>query len=487
MLKNLITDMGKYLPAQVVPAIVGMISIPIFTRLFTPAEYGNYILVLATVGVFMTISGWLSLSVIRFYPAAERDGRLEAFYGSIARLMLPTSAVLTLLFAVLILLIQSRFTPRLSHLMWIGVLVFIVSAFFVLLQQFPRARRQIGLYSGFIIWKSITAAGFGIGLVIVFHFGVEGLLWGSVFSLAISLPLLWKKSLGSISLASPDSVTRTLEMARYSFPLVAGNLAAWILSLSDRYILQFLRGSREVGVYSAGYNVSEGSIMALITLFGLAFAPLAIHIWEKEGEARSKEFLSKVTRLYLLVCIPAVVGLSVLARPVMNVMTGQSYFEGYKVIPLIAPGIFFLGLAVIFQAGFSFHKRTGFIPIFVMASGLLNVALNLLFVPLYGYIAAAFTTLISYAVLLLLAIFFSRRIFLWDFPFKTFAKVGFAAVVMGVAIFLINSVLNWSPPLRLTSGIGLGIVVYTLVLFLVGELKKEEIRMVFNLKSIFLK
>jgi len=467
--------MGKYLPAQVVPAIVGVISIPIVTRLFTPAEYGNYILVLATVGVFTTISGWLSLSVIRFYPAAERDGRLEEFYGSIARLMLPSTAVLALLFSAFLLVIQSRITPRLSHLMWIGVLVFIVSASFDLLQHFPRARRQIGLYSGFIIWKSITAAGFGIGLVIVFHFGVEGLLWGSVFSLAISLPLLWKKTLGSISLASPDSVARTREMARYSLPLIAGNLAGWILSLSDRYVLQFYRGSGEVGVYSAGYNISERSIMALITLFGLAFAPLAIHIWEKEGEARSKEFLNKLTRLYLLVCIPSVVGLSVLARPVMKIMTPGNYFEGNRIIPLIAAGIFFLGLSIIFQAGLVFHKRTGFITISVIISGLFNVVFNFLLVPIYGYIAAAITTLFSYSLLLTLTIFLSRRFFSWEFPYKTLIKAGCAALVMGGVIFLINIFINRAAPFKLISGIGVGVIVYFSLLLLSRELKAREI------------
>jgi len=66
-------------------------------------------------------------------------------------------------------------------------------------------------------------------------------------------------------------------MAKYSFPLVLGNLAAWVLSLSDRYILEFFRGSQEVGIYSASYAISEKSIFLLVSLFMLASGPISMN------------------------------------------------------------------------------------------------------------------------------------------------------------------------------------------------------------------
>ena len=81
MIQEFIKDLGKYLPAQVVPAIVGFFSIPIITRLFLPADYGNYALALATVSILSAIAGWLSMSIIRFHPVYEREGELEEFYS----------------------------------------------------------------------------------------------------------------------------------------------------------------------------------------------------------------------------------------------------------------------------------------------------------------------------------------------------------------------------------------------------------------------
>lgn len=68
MSKSFINDIYKYLPSQVIPAVVGFISIPVITRLFPPGDYGNYVLIMATTGVLLTLTGWLSMLIIRFYP-----------------------------------------------------------------------------------------------------------------------------------------------------------------------------------------------------------------------------------------------------------------------------------------------------------------------------------------------------------------------------------------------------------------------------------
>ncbi|GAH45819.1 unnamed protein product, partial [marine sediment metagenome] len=118
MIKNLIRDMGKYLPAQVIPAIVGFISIPIITRLFPPEQYGNYILVMATVSIFSTIVGWLSMSIIRFYPAYERDGKLNEFYGNIIKLTVISIIVMSLIALGILVILKPHISMKLYSLMW---------------------------------------------------------------------------------------------------------------------------------------------------------------------------------------------------------------------------------------------------------------------------------------------------------------------------------------------------------------------------------
>lgn len=477
MVGNLLKDMVKYLPAQVVPGIVGFISIPIITHLFPPGEYGNYILVMGTISMFSTIVGWLSLSIIRFYPAYERDKKLDEFYGTVLKMTFISILVFSFIFSILLLVLKSYISARLYPLMWIGVLLFILTSCFLLLLEFLRAKRQISWYGGFKIWNCIAAIGFGILLVIAFHFGVDGLLWGSVLSLVVAFPFLWKISVGKAPLRSKKiSIPLTSQIAKYGFPLAIGNLAAGILSLSDRYFLEFFRSSQEVGIYSASYGISEHGIMLISALFALTTGSIVYNIWEKEGEEKSKEFLNKLTRYYLLICIPAVVGLSVLAKPLITILTVQEYHEGYQIVPLVALGAFFLGLQHRFYPGINFYRKTHFIMFSIIVTGLLNIGLNFLLVPQYGYPAAAFTTLISYVFLLVLIVAVSRRFFIWEFPFKSLGKVICASAIMGVVVYTVGNDLTSSALLNIIISVCVGIVVYLLMLFLVREIREEEIQ-----------
>jgi len=484
MIRYLFKDMAEYFPSMAIPAIVGILALPIVTHLFPPADYGNYVLVIATVSILSTLVGWVSMSVVRFYPAYEKEGKTAEFTELTIKLTF-LSIFVILVFSLCILLPLKGYIPEnLYYLLSVGIIAFILTSCFDVLLTFLRIKRRIKWYSVFFMWKSITALVFGVLFVILFHLGVEGLLWGTVLSVGLVLPVLWKIAVGKLRIADKGiPLQPTIEIAKYSFPLVVGNLAAWILSLSDRYVLEFYRGTHEVGIYSISYQISEYSIIFVISLFALAFNPLAIITWEKEGEKASQKFVSKGTRYFLLLCIPAVVGISVLRNPILNVLSTPEYYAGAKIIPLVVSGVFFLGLMQRFGAGLSFYKKTGLFMFCIITSGLLNLGLNFLLIPKYGYMAAAVTTLISYAFLLVLIIFVSRRFFIWDFPFKSLGKISCASIVMGVVVYYIGNSLTSSALINLISGMLVGVTVYVVMLLLLREPQKEEIKELQELKN----
>jgi len=66
MVHNFVKDFIKYLPAQLAPALVGFLSIPVITKAYNPEQYGNYSLVLASIAVLMTFAGWVPTAIISF-------------------------------------------------------------------------------------------------------------------------------------------------------------------------------------------------------------------------------------------------------------------------------------------------------------------------------------------------------------------------------------------------------------------------------------
>ncbi|MHA1341273.1 MAG: lipopolysaccharide biosynthesis protein [Promethearchaeota archaeon] len=482
-------DTSKYLPAQLAPGIIGFISIPIITRIFLPEDYGNYRLVMASVMVLINLAGWLPISIIRYYPVYENKKLLDLFIKNILMLTFITISFISLFFLIFVFSIKNLISSKLYLLMLIGILVFIVMSLYYVLLHFLRSKREVNLYSGFAVWVSIISFGSGLGLIFLFKFGMEALLYGIILSVIVILPLLWKKAIGSLTnVFIKVNISLVKEIAKYSFPLVAGNLAAWILSLSDRYFLQFFRGPEEVGIYSASYNISEKSIMLINTLFFLASGPLLINIWENKGKKKSAEFLSEITRYYLIICMPIFFSMNILNELIISIMTGKQYFEGHKIIFFVTLGILFLGIQQIFQAGFLLYKKTKYITFFICLSSFLNLFLNFLFIPKYGYFGAAFTTLISYALLLLLMIFYSRRFYIWRFPFKSLIKVIFSCSIMGGVVYIVSSNLILNNLANLIFSVFLGGIIYFILLFLFNEftpIEKKHISKLFNIVHYF--
>lgn len=482
MIADLFKDMSKYLPSQIVPAIMRIITIPIITRLFAPGEYGIYTLVLATVSVLVIIVGWLPTSIIRFYPIYNRDSRLEEFNSTILILAVLSVGIVFLAFTGSILFAKALFSKDLYSLLRIGSLLFVVTAFFEILQYFLRVKRRVGWYSTFSVWKSVASVALGLALVLILRQGIEGLLWGALLSTAVILPVLWKVSVGKpLIKRSSISIKLASQLARYGFPLVTANLAAWILNLSDRYVLEFFRGSHEVGVYSVSYNLSAQSIMFLASLFMLASGPIGMNIWENEGEKASQEFISKITKYYLIFSIAAVVGISALGKQIIRILTVQEYYDGYRTIPFVTLGAFFLGLQQRYHAGLLFYKKTHLIMFSILSAGLLNLGLNFLLVPKYGYMAAAVTTLISYAFLLMMLVIASQRFFVWKFPIKTLGRVMSASMVMWVVVYYVGNSLTSSALFNLIVGICVGVVLYFIMLFLLREPMTGEIQELRNI------
>jgi len=110
----------------------------------------------------------------------------------------------------------------------------------------------------------------------------------------------------------------------------------------------------------------------------------------------------------------------------------------------------------------------------VLSAALLNIGLNFLLVPKFGYMAAAITTFISYAFMLILVILVSRRFFVWEFPFKSLAKTASASGVMALVIYPVGNSITASPLINLIIAVFLGAAVYLVTLFLLKEIQPEE-------------
>jgi O-antigen/teichoic acid export membrane protein len=260
--------------------------------------------------------------------------------------------------------------------------------------------------------------------------------------------------------------------------LLATNLAGWILALSDRYMIEHFRNSHEVGLYSISYSLADRSVQLIVSLMILSSAPIAMKMWETKGIAATSLFVRDLTKYYIIITLPAAVGLSLLAKPILQLLATQSFYEGYKIMPLVAASVFLFGFQRNFQLGLLFYKKTHLIMYVLLIAGLINIALNIYFIPIYGFIAAGYTTLFSYAIFAVLIIFISRKYFIFQFPFKTLLKALVSVVAMSLVVLYTLCLNLESATETILISIILGIVIYFLLLFIMKEFNKNTIRSV---------
>lgn len=484
MIKQFVKDTAQYFPALLIPAIISLFAIPIITRLFPPDTYGKYTLTIVTLSYLQAFSiSAISLSIVRFFPIYQQKKETSKFKLNLIIQTLILSVLISALFLLVLSFLSPHISQDISYLMRVGILLFISTGFVSVLNTLLRSQFRAGWYTFSNIWISAVGTGLGLILVIIFHFGIDGLLWGTIIAAASAIAIIWGISIGKIKFEkSALSLKPAFEMAAYGFPLVPIGISSLLLSNCDRYIIQLFRGSFEVGVYSAGYTAAQSCIIPISALITLAAGPISIHLWETKGEGPTSEFLNRVTRYYLMLAIPAAMGLTVLCKPIIAILTGASYHESYRVVPWVAFGLLLLGLQQWFQSALMYHKKTKVALLYFIPTALLNIVLNFILVPIYGYMAAAITTLVCYIILLALGIIISRRFLIWEFPIKSLLRITVASLIMSGLVFGLSYAIKFSL-LSLLLLVCLGVISYGVVLFFIRELQYSEINGLVELKA----
>lgn len=473
-IRGLLIDLVQYVPARVAPYFVGLVTLPVVVHLFSPAEYGDYVLVTTVVSLLVMGCTWLTNSIIRFLPRYEVSGRLSEFYNTVSALALVSMAALVLPSVGALILAGGHVSHALISLGRIGLALAAVSVCFEVLEAFLSAKRASGWYSFFAVWRSISGPLVGIALALFWRRSVGSLIVGQALCMAVVLPWMFGLAWTRRQLRGTLSVQLAKEMAQYGFPMVAGLLGYWVINASDRYILELFRGSHEVGIYSLSYAVSGGVVSSISSVFFLASSPAAMHLFERHGLDAGKPFLTQLTRLYLLTALPATFALGALGRPILKIFASASYLEGYRVMPLVAFSAFVGGVFHGFELPLAYAKRTEIFMVCTGFAALLTVGLNLLAVPRYGYMGAAAMTIVAYSAAYVPIPFISRRYLVWRFPFVDLLKVTCASSVMAGVMYYVGNT-SYLPVLpAVAAAVFLGGLGYLAVLVALGGLHRDE-------------
>ena len=469
------SDAAVYVPVRLVPAFTSLITTRVFTEAIGRADYGAFYLVSATASFLAAIAvNWLQSSSIRFFWPSKREGRIDNYLASIvwtALLTLTGTAVVTGFAA---WLARDSIDHLVMRLIPVALVYFIANFYTTALLQILRAAKRARAFARLQVATTIVVTVASLGFVWVGRWGSAGILAGAAIGNLILAPFI-VRSLQEEGSLSPRHIDAGMlrQLVSYGLPLVPGGLAVWALVLLDRFVLGLFRGPSEVGLYSVAYGLGD-KIMQLVTMpLLLTMMPSLVETYEKQGERLAERVQTHFTRYFAILTFPLLAGLGAASPVFMAVFTGPAYRSAYGVLALVAAGSMISSFAQVASAGLGLHKRTTIIMIDSLIAAALNVGLNVLLIPRYGYMACAWNTLFSYAFLLALTWIQSRRFMRWVVPWAALTRVAAAALCMAAVVYAMTANLPFGLAL-LAAQFFVGVCVYASLLVVFKGIRREE-------------
>lgn len=190
------------------------------------------------------------------------------------------------------------------------------------------------------------------------------------------------------------------------FPIVFHALSQNILGQSDRVMMQSMRiDSIQIGIYSLFYSLSS-ILSTILNALNNSWCPFYYDYISKNDWKN----INTKTRNYIELFTVLSVGFLLLSKEVTYIMADKSYWNGINIIPILVFSIYFMFMYQFFVNFEFFHKKTKIIAFGTISSGLLNILLNLIFIPKFGMYGAAIATAISYFSLFVAHAFLVKKV-----------------------------------------------------------------------------
>lgn len=481
-IKSLVKDTAIYGLSSIIGRFLNWCLVPMYTIMFPAAEYGvvTYIYsIVALVMVFLTYG--METGFFRF--ARREDYDLSQVYTT----TLTSIGTTSVLFVALVLMFLSPISQAMEcgntpSFVWIMAVTVAIDAFtaipFAYLRYKQRAMRfamlklvniglNIGLNLFFILlcpwlwnWAPDTISWFYNP-----HYGIGYIFVANLISSGVILLLLFPEILGE-KYAFNGRLLKT--MLVFSFPLLIAGLAGIMNQHVDKILYPQLisdpvEAMTGLGIYGANYKIAVVMIM-FIQAFRFAYEPL---MFSRKSDDRQHSLNSyRDAMKFFVICALLIFLVVMFYLDFLKYFIAPSYFEGLKVVPILLMAELCYGIFFNLSLWYKNIDKTYWAIVFTLIGFVVMVALNVIFVPGYGYMACAWAALACNVVMMLASYFVGQK--KNPIGYDTSRILSYVAVAM---VLYAVSVLGATPWLWLN------IVIRTamMALYIVVVVKREKI------------
>lgn len=383
---------------------IAMFTIPIFARIMTEAEYGRFSVYHSWFSIVEIIIGLDIAGSVFTRGLIKNENHQDRFASS----MMGLSTTCIALWTIVYFLFRNQICDLLdlSHFLTVAMIM------------------EVWTHSAYLFWANKERANFRykkLVLLTVMYvvlrplFGICFVLWsdvqtqveGRVVSIVLVNALLFVPLYVSIMRKGRQFFSKEywLYALKFTIPLLPHCLSHVLLSQTDRLMINVYCGAEYTAYYSIAYTLA--TVLQILNQAVVVSLNPWMYRKMKNGEYGK---IGKISYGFLALMVLANLGVVMMAPELMTIIAPASYQVAVWVVPPVMTSVFFMSLYSLFVIFEYYFEKTHYVTLATMMAAVLNVVLNALLIPRFGFVAAGYTTMVCYAMCALAHYCFMRKI-----------------------------------------------------------------------------
>ncbi|MDD3591331.1 MAG: oligosaccharide flippase family protein [Sulfurovum sp.] len=402
IVKNSVIYLGSSILSKAIPFLL----LPILTKYLSPEEYGKLSIFLIFISLYGVLVGMaLHTNIAKNYYNVQKD-ELAKIIGNIIFILIATTA--------LYFTLTLGFWIQFEELFSVPTALFLVVPFIAFMQMVNnlnttilRNEQRAYMFGVFEVSLTVIIMAVTILCLIVLGYGwysqVIGVFVAGLIFYVVGFIYMYKRSY----IALKFDIVKIKSILNISVPLIPHGLGGLVIATSDRLFIEQMVNLESVGLYAVGY--SFGMIVML-------FADAFIKAWSPwfyknlvEPTDSKKVKIVKYTYIYIIGIFILAILISVVGEFILPYFVDERYHSANEFILWVAIGYAVQGVYKIFFPYLVHISRTSFLATSTVVAALVNLALNYVFIDLYGAIGAAYATIGAYAMSALLVFWYQQK------------------------------------------------------------------------------
>lgn len=300
-------------------------------------------------------------------------------------------------------------------------------------------------------------------------------LFSQIVIFLIYLPIFLKAWPLFLKTKTKITLDISKKMLHFGVSFMVGLLGLYILTYTDTLVLTFFRPLEEVGWYNIAIPTSK-LLLYFTTSLSIVLLPLSSELWAKKRIDKLRIGVNLLHKYSFVIIMPFAMVMVSFPSLIIKFFFGGAYVNGSAALQILSIGIVLYNIGYVNNNILSGIGKPRESTKIIIVASLVNLILNIIFIPMWGTVAAASTTLLSYIIILVWSSVKIREFVDVRIPYWSWAKTFFAGIIFILTVALIKNSISYSDMAELfICSVTAGILYIALVLaFKIADIKEMK-------------